>query len=37
MSEYGGLDAYVAQDGHILKQAGTAADYGVVSIAGNCA
>lgn len=36
-SESGVLNVFVAQDGRILKQAGTAADYGVVSIAGNCA
>ncbi len=36
-TDYGVLNVYVAQDGRILKQANTAADYGVVSIAGNCA
>jgi hypothetical protein len=34
---HGVLNVYVAQDGRILKQAHTAADYGVVSIAGTCA
>jgi hypothetical protein len=35
-TESGVLDVFVAQDGEILKQGNTAADYGVVSIAGNC-
>jgi hypothetical protein len=36
-TDYGVLNVYVAQDGRILKQAHTAAGYGVVSIAGNSA
>ncbi len=36
-TDYGVLNVYVAQDGRILKQAHTAADYGIVSIAGTCA
>lgn len=36
MSESGVLNMYVAQDGQILKQGGTGAAYGVVSIAGEC-
>jgi hypothetical protein len=33
----GVIDVYMAQDGRIIKQGGTAAEYGVVSVAGNCA
>jgi hypothetical protein len=36
-TESGVLNVYIAQNGHILKQANTGAAYGVVSIAGNCA
>ncbi|HJY15247.1 MAG TPA: hypothetical protein VJ225_04385 [Nitrososphaeraceae archaeon] len=36
MSESGVLNMYVAQDGQILKQGGTGAADGVVSIAGEC-
>ncbi|MGH9925583.1 MAG: hypothetical protein ACREAS_06725 [Nitrososphaera sp.] len=35
-SEYGVLNIYVAQDGRIIKQGGTGAAYGVVSVAGEC-
>jgi hypothetical protein len=35
-TDTGVLNAYVAQNGHIVKQGGTGAAYGVVSIAGNC-
>ena len=35
-TDTGVLNAYVAQNGHIVKQASTGAAYGVVSIAGNC-
>ncbi len=36
-TDHGVLNVYVAQNGHIVKQANTGAAYGVVSIAGNCA
>ncbi|HYY68012.1 MAG TPA: hypothetical protein VE572_06675 [Nitrososphaeraceae archaeon] len=35
-SDTGVLNVYVAQNGHIVKQANTGAAYGAVSIAGNC-
>lgn len=35
-TDTGVLNVYVAQNGHIVKQANTGAAYGVVSIAGNC-
>jgi hypothetical protein len=36
-TEGGALNAFVAQDGRIVKQASTGAAYGIVSITGNCA
>jgi hypothetical protein len=36
-TDTGVLNLYMAQDGKIIKQGNTAADYGVVSVAGNCA
>jgi hypothetical protein len=35
-TDSGVLDVFVAQNGHIVKQAHTGAAYGVVSMAGNC-
>jgi hypothetical protein len=36
MEEEGTLIVAVVQDGQVLKQASTSADFGVVSVAGNC-
>jgi hypothetical protein len=35
-TDYGVLNVFVAQNGHIVKQANTGAPYGAVSITGNC-
>lgn len=35
-TDYGVLNLYMAQDGKIIKQGSTGAEYGVVTFAGNC-